>query len=116
MLMFLLATVGSELVGYGTLLLGVGSIAAIIWGQAKNRTERAVTRSEMRQALVDQEKSLKDHMTAQRIQTTRYVDRKVETLVKNQNTLLDMVAEVDGKVTKRANSSTRTLVSVGNER
>lgn len=93
----MLASVGSELVGWGTLLLGIGSLGAVLVRKmdAQNTTQE--------QVMTAVAKQLQDHATSQRSQTIRYVDRRFRELSKNQETLLDMISEVDAKVTKGAN-------------
>lgn len=118
MLGVIFASVGSELIGYGTFLMGIGSVMAVVWTAKKASTERTAQQQEIQEKIAEaidvSERRTRDHITASRAQTLRYMDSQVKPLRQNQDILLSMVAELDGKVTKRANSRTvsRPLVGV----
>ena len=117
MLGVIFASVGSELIGYGTFLMGIGSVMAVVWTAKKASNERSsqqqTLQAEIAAAVDGLEKRTRDHITASRAQTLRYMDAQVKPLRQNQDILLSMVAELDGKVTKRANSRTISRPMVG---
>ncbi len=111
-----LASIGSELAGYGTFIGGI--VAAAVFAVTTVRTRHKATinkdeivakatidKEELKQALIAHSKEMKDHVTASRVQTLRYVDRKLDTLHEGQETLFDMVLGLEAVVTKPANTS-----------
>lgn len=107
----------------GTALGGVAAVGvAIITGwkarqaSMEARDAAKVSTTELKEALQAHSKEMLEHVTAattaSRVQTIRYVDRKIEQLATGQEILFGLLAEVDGKVTKKANSTkSRILVS-----
>lgn len=109
----------------GQLGTAIGGVAAVIvalvtaWkareASLAAKDAAAVSTTELKEALQAHSREMLDHVTASRVQTIRYVDRKIEQLATGQEILFGLLAEVDGKVTKKANSTkpkdTRILVS-----
>jgi len=96
--------------------LGIGSVMALV---KKWRDDQKVSQKELQDLLLVHSRELKDHVTASRAQTIRYIDRKTDglvaghqTLVKNQEAMLEMLVDVESKMTKRANSKTKVLFPV----
>jgi hypothetical protein len=68
-------------------------------------------KEQMLAALQAHTTAVENTVTANRVQTLRYVDRKIQPLVEGQDILLGMIAEMDEKMTKTANKVRRELVS-----
>lgn len=114
--------------GWGTLIGGVAALITVLFSMAlmlrkHQETNRAIaqklaedtvlSREELKRALADHAVSIENHVTANRVQTMRYVDRKIQPLADGQDILLGMLADVDEKVTKKANNVRhKELVSV----
>lgn len=106
----MLASTGSEALGFGTLLAGVGTFIvgvvslASLFLQKRNAAKAAVAHDVLVAVVAQNKKELKDHVTANRVQTMRYVDRQIAPLQKGQDTLLGLVAELEARQTISADN------------
>ena len=96
---------GTEVAGIGTFLVGLAAIVALFLKETSDRKHRSKQEKELSvqfQELKKGHKDLKDHVTANRVQTMRYVDRQIGPLKEGQDIILGMVADLESKVTKSA--------------
>ena len=102
------AAIGGALAGLAAL---IGATIAIYKAHAaavEAAAEAKVSRQELKDALGVHNKTVLEHVTASvtgsRVQTLRYVDRRLDSLEAGQETLLILIGDVDAKVTKKANT------------
>ena len=118
MLMSILGIVSDNIAAAGGLLGGLGALiaatVAIYRAHAaavEAAAEAKVSRQELKDALELHNTTVIGHITnsvtSSRVQTLRYVDRRLESLESGQETLLSLIADVDAKVTKKANTVAR---------
>jgi len=114
------AAVGGVLAGLAALIGAAIAIYKAHTAAVEAAAEAKVSRQELKEALAIHNQTVLDHVTASvtgsRVQTLRYVDRRLDSLEAGQEVLLSLIGDVDAKVTKKANTVARKpateLVSV----
>lgn len=111
----MLAVFSDDMMAVGSLAGGVAALLTAIVAivvhrkQADKASTKAVeaalvTKEELKTLLSNHVQSINNNVVANRVQTTRYVDRKVAQVLDGQEILFGMITDVDAKVTKKANN------------